>query len=48
MCPESTAAPKDNLQQVLSVLILHLEQASPALSIIGQLNRLALDVEELL
>lgn len=46
MCPESTAAPKDNLQQALSVFILYLEQASPAHSIIGQLDRLALDVEE--
>jgi len=44
----SAAAPKDNLQQALSVFILHLEQASPALSVVGQLDRLALDVEELL
>jgi hypothetical protein len=44
----SAAAPKNNPQQALSVFILYLEQASPALSIIGQLDRLALDVEELL
>ena len=39
----SAAAPKDNPQQALSVFILYLEQASPALSIIGQLDRIAFD-----
>jgi hypothetical protein len=44
----SAAAAKDNLQQALSVFILHLEQASPALSIIGQLDGITWDIKELL
>jgi hypothetical protein len=45
-CLESPAATEENLLQVLLALILHLKQASPDLSIIGQFDQLTLDVEE--